>query len=76
MRAMTGHAVNQYLHLSHNLTTPVVNLNPYGYNYMQGSFPIERVCSLSLMQTKVRPRVAPSVAWLEKEEDEGGEEDV
>ncbi|GMH50304.1 hypothetical protein TrLO_g13911 [Triparma laevis f. longispina] len=58
MRAMTGHAVNQYLHLSHNLTTPVVNLNPYGYNYMQGSFPIERVCSLSLMQTKIRTPLA------------------
>ena len=54
MRAMTGHAVNQYLHLSHNLTTPLATISPYGYNYKQGAFPIERISSLALMQTKVR----------------------
>ncbi|GMH79631.1 hypothetical protein TrST_g7888 [Triparma strigata] len=58
MRAMTGHAVNQYLHLSHNLTTPLATISPYGYNYKQGAFPIERISSLALMQTKIRTPLA------------------
>jgi len=54
MKWRAHRAAEDYVNLVANMIYPSTYLNPFGYNYEQGQYPVERPCTLGILMSPLR----------------------